>query len=48
LRAGSSMPWSDPKDPLVPSDPFPPFVCGAGPFKASIYDEGVFGCIGFD
>jgi len=36
--------WSDPKDPLVPSDPFPPLVCGAGPLRSGIYDGGAFGC----
>jgi len=26
--------------------PLPLFVCGAGPLRAGIYDEGVFGCFG--
>jgi len=25
-----------------------PFVCGAGPLRSGIYDEGVFGCFGCD
>jgi len=38
--------WSDPKDPLVPSDPFPPFVCGAGPLGLASTTKGGFGCVG--
>ena len=34
LRAEGSTPRSDPKDPLVPSDPFPPFVCEGGPLRS--------------
>ena len=45
LRAEGSTPRSDPKDPLVPSDPFPLFVCEAGPLGSGIYHEGVLACL---